>query len=244
MEADPVVANKDGRVNKHPANFRDLTGQVFGRWTVLSRAPSRIERGNNPVTMWKCRCSCGVETEVRAHDLTRGRTVSCGCFKDEVTRARLTTHGHSVGKGTRTYRCWQNMINRCTNPKNKVFSYYGGRGIMVCERWRNSFQAFLEDMGECLPGLEIDRVENDLGYSKENCRWVTHSANALNRIVTIFVEIKGERMLVSDWSSRSGVAAGLIRERLKNGWEPQRAVFESVKRRVDSFALSDVTVEL
>jgi len=125
----------------------------------------------------KCKCDCGEEKVVLRSNLSSGTTTSCGCYAREQTIAKSTKHGM---RGTRTYNIWANMLQRCHNEKHPAFERYGARGISVCERWRESFAAFLEDMGPCPDGLEIDRADNELGYFKENCRWATRTTNNRN----------------------------------------------------------------
>lgn len=163
--------------------FRDLTGGRFGRLTVQDYAGR-----HNCNHYWLCRCDCGTTATVERRQLVSGKTTSCGCYARELRLARMReqperfrgsrrTHGRF---GSALYRSWAAMIQRCTNPKRENYSYYGGRGITVCARWR-VFENFAADMGERPPGTTLERNDNDKGYEPGNCRWATMQEQSNNR---------------------------------------------------------------
>ncbi len=162
---------------KHSNKFKDISGQPFGKWTVLKYA------GSNGRAYWLCRCECGNECEVGGKELRNGHSTQCKrCQARQI--GSNPKHGHAKSgnkKASRTYRSWECMIDRCTNRKHKAYKNYGGRGITVCDRWRNSFENFLADMGMRPEGMTIDRIENDGNYEPGNCRWATLSQQRRNQ---------------------------------------------------------------
>lgn len=158
--------------------FKDLTGQRFGRWSVISFAGMVGTEGAH----WNCVCDCGTEREVRSLNLRRGKTLSCGCYNLEAIAERNHIHGHAErGSKPPEYLAWENMRRRCNNPADPRFKWYGARGISVCERW-NSFMNFLADMGmKPSPEHSIDRIDNDGNYEPGNCRWTTSIVQQNNR---------------------------------------------------------------
>jgi len=162
----------------------DHAGQRFGRWLVL-----RHVVGSSP-TQYECRCDCGREKAVYALHLRRGFSTSCGCYAAEVNSRRPRNHptsqpqhGHAVGyRQSPTYVSWARMKDRCTNPKTHAYEYYGGRGITVSQRWLESFENFLADMGERPPDRTLDRYPDpDGNYEPGNCRWATKLEQRHNR---------------------------------------------------------------
>jgi hypothetical protein len=189
-----------------------IVGDRFGRWTVLATDKPRHHL---------CRCACGTSRVVYDGSLKNGASPSCGC----LTLERMTTHGHVVGgKASPTYSVWAAMIARCKNPNLKAFKNYGGRGITVCERWRLSYEAFLEDMGECPQGLSIERENNDGNYEPGNCRWATRAEQNRNRRGNRLITFRGETHSMIEWTEILPLGLDTLRGRLdKLGWSVERA---------------------
>lgn len=178
--------------NKKPAhNFKDITGQRFGRLVVVERA----EQNQGRKAMWECVCDCGKQTVVRGTNLNSGHTTSCGCLSDERIAKLNFSHGK---RRTRLYRIWSSMKTRCYNPKDEHYARYGGRGITVCDAWRNDFQAFYDwaiangyDENAAYGKCTIDRIDNDKGYYPDNCRWADMKTQNNNKSTKRKVKING-----------------------------------------------------
>ncbi len=190
-------------------------GAVFSRLTVLSLidGPGR--------TRVSARCECGAERICRADHLLSGRSKSCGCLSREAVSARQSTHRLSK---SREYKIWGGMVQRCTNPKVPHFERHGGRGIRVCDRWRE-FENFLADMGtRPSPRHSIERTNNDGNYEPGNCVWATAAQQAMNKTTTRLVTINGETNPLSEWRTRIGLSSSAFHSRIKLGWTVERAL--------------------
>lgn len=203
----------------------------FGRLTVLGEAPRIVSPSGFAALAALVRCDCGVEKVIRARGLVVGDTESCGCLQKELTAVKIAersrTHGQS-GKTTRTpeYYTWTTMKSRCLNPNDANYGRYGARGITVCDRWRDSFEAFFVDMGP-RPSAKhsIERQDNDGNYEPGNVRWATGSEQAINRSSSTAVTIDGRTQTVIEWSRETGMDPMTIYARLYKGWDARRAVF-------------------
>jgi len=169
-------------------HFIDLTGNSYGRLVVIKRDDS-----TKKYTKWFCLCNCGNTKSIRGDALKSGVTKSCGC---------LNVTSHQTHKMTKTteYIAWHSMKSRCYNESYKGFDHYGKRGITVCSRWLNSFENFYADMGEKpTPKHSLDRINNDGGYSPENCKWSTYSEQNRNRRTSVLVDIDGVTKPLKEW---------------------------------------------
>ena len=154
----------------------DMTGKRFGRLVVLSREPN----DRHGFAVWKAICDCGNTTIVLGISLRRGAIRSCSCFQKEIASAMKFKHGHGrTGNTTREYNSWSNMKSRCLRPEGHHIKGY--KGITICDRWLNSFENFLEDMGPRPIGETLDRIENRGNYEPGNCRWATPKTQQNNR---------------------------------------------------------------
>lgn len=190
----------------------DLSGQRFGMLTVVSRVGS-VRNGASMTPTWRVACDCGREKVVRASNLRAGQTKSCGCV--------FIRHGMY---GTPEYRAWVSMLGRCTNPSIRSYPNYGGRGIRVCPEWED-FETFFAAMGRRpTSGHSLDRIDVNGNYEPANCRWATVKEQARNKRTSHVLSVGGESATISEWAERTGIGKGTIRERLRRGWSPERAI--------------------
>lgn len=198
----------------------DLTSQVFGELTVLSRIQASGQ------AKWLCRCSCGKTTITLGYNLRKGLTKSCGCYRALKSSTLNLIHGHSrVAKRSREYSSWINMKNRCYLPSKPDYSRYGALGIQVCDRWLASFQNFLEDMGECPQDHSLDRIDFLGNYEPSNCRWANNITQANNRKNVKQITYNGKTQSVADWCRELNLSHRTIRARIYDyGWNPEKAL--------------------
>jgi hypothetical protein len=190
------------------------------RLTPIAYLPGRNKTGRR--SAYVCRCDCGNETTIEVNDFRKGRTKSCGCFKRERMRTMTLSHD-----GTRKpeYSVWHMMKIRCLNPNATCFAHYGGRGITVCDRWRDSFAAFYADMGpRPSQNHSLDRIDNSKGYEPDNCRWNTSFVQARNRRSTRLLSAFGKSQCISDWAVEYGLTVPCLFARLRKGIQLEDAL--------------------
>ena len=192
--------------------FIDLSGNTFGRLTVIRRGENAKDR-----TTWVCRCECGTEKTIHGSSLKSGIVVSCGCYHRERVRNASRTHGMSQ---TKLYKTYYAMMARCHKEQHPSYPDYGARGISVCDEWRDDKTKFIRWALEngYKPELSIDRKDNNKGYSPENCRWTTMDVQAMNKRGLRMITINGETKNLSTWLKQNGIAYRNFYERIAAGW--------------------------
>ena len=204
----------------------DLTGRIFENLTVLRRAPSLKRANGGPLVRWVCRCACGQEVVVRTDKLRSGKRKACG-VNGHFFRIRSEDHRDEWKSPER--RSWDAMWKRCTKDGHKNFNNYGGRGIKVCDDWKN-FYVFLFDMGP-RPSLDysIERIDVNGDYEPGNCKWATKAEQDRNKRNNVYVEYEGERVLLMDVVAKLGVDRGIVYGRLRSGWPLEEALAVPVR---------------
>jgi len=210
--------------------FIDLTGQKFGRLTVIEKA----EKTKHGATKWRCKCECGNETFVISDELRKGATQSCGCYKKEISK--ILAKEHIAGKnkthgktGTLIYKEWSEMKRRCFNSHDTSFQYYGARGITVCEKWKNDFEAFYEDVSK-LPnfgkeGYSLNRIDNNGNYEPDNVGWANDITQANNRRTTILINYNNKKYPLSELARMYRVSSKKLYKRyIVLHWDIEKAL--------------------
>ena len=191
-------------------NLIDMTGKRFGKLLVLALGE---RRGTTP--LWVCKCDCGESLEASGSELRAGRYKSCGCFRVEAIAGRNTTHG---GTKSPEYRVWQAMKLRCLSKNSVGYHNYGGIGITICERWLASYQSFIQDMGNRPSSRHtLERKDNSLGYSPENCVWATYTEQANNTRKNVTVVSNGSTYTVAQWARLNGEHPQTVYARIRRG---------------------------
>lgn len=162
------------------SRLKDLSGQRFGKWLVIERAPKNyVAPCGSTSPQYICKCDCGNIVTVIGKNLSGGHSTNCGCVRKESLPSSIRTHGDSRGNTKRLYSIYNNMINRCYNSKTSHYDRYGGRGISVCQQWRGNYEAFRSWAFEngYRDDLTIDRIDNDGNYEPDNCQWISAAEN-------------------------------------------------------------------
>lgn len=195
--------------------FRDLTDQTFTRLTV--KGIIDFDTKHRPI--WLCQCICGNWVRTTTNQLTSGNTKSCSCLQKEINIRRLTKHGKSH---TSEYIAWKQMRKRCQNPADSSFHNYGERGITICDKWQ-TFEGFYEDMGERPEGMTVERQDNELGYSLDNCVWGNRTIQARNKRTTLQITYQNRTQPLAVWCEELNLTYEFIYHRLHRGWTPEQA---------------------
>lgn len=207
----------------------NLTGRRFGKLVVVREVePIRDSKGKK-YHCWECKCDCGNTTFVTTQNL-KGKTTSCGCYLKEVVGQQTLKHGY---RKTRLYNIYNGMKQRCNNPQNHNYPNYGGRGITVCDEWNkaNALPIFVKWAMEngYRDDLTLDRIDNEKGYSPDNCRWATHLEQANNTRRNIYLNYDGERYSISQFSRKFGVNHRVVSKMLKEGFKAEEILLRGKK---------------
>lgn len=194
----------------------ELSGSRFGKWVVLSYAGPSPNKAKS--AMWSCICDCGTESIVFGFALRNGSSTSCGCSVSERNRAYKAKQNIAGQSRHRLYNTWGHMRDRCLNPSSDSWHNYGGRGIKICPEWESPL-AFIEwaQSAGYRPGLTLDRIDNDLGYSSDNCRWATAKEQHENKRTNLLIKIDGEVKCFKSWADHFGVNHSTAKARFRKG---------------------------
>lgn len=206
---------------------QNLIGQKYGMLTVMEKLDPFIDKGGRKRQKYRCVCDCGNTHDVEIHHLLSGKIKSCGCLRNNPN-PRNNSHPFV---GTRIYQIWGNMVNRCTNPNNPAYKDYGGRGIAVCNEWRDfkEFHRWAVENGYS-DSLQIDRIDNDRGYYPDNCRWADRVTQANNKRTNVIVEIEGKKDTLKNIARKYGIDYKVLHRRISLGWTLDRAIHQPVRK--------------
>ena len=208
--------------------FKDLTGQRFGRLVVIHLEDDYVSPSGYHKKRWLCHCDCGNDVIVWSGNLINSHTQSCGCQHLEKIATGNTKHGI---RNTRVYRIWTDIITRCENPNSEYYGKYGGRGIKMCDEWRNDPLSFYEwsIANGYADGLSIDRKNNDGNYEPSNCRWSNRVEQANNTSRNHYITYKDKTMTIAQWARETGLSNKTIADRLALGWDVESALTTTIK---------------
>jgi hypothetical protein len=224
--------NKIWNMEFRMGKFKDITGQRFDRWLVLSRAGS-IGR----YAAFLCRCDCGTERIIRGHHLSTGASKSCGCLAVEERSKTMKKSNERRWQNhkkhhPRLYRIWTDIRRRCLKESRPEYKNYGAKGIKMCPDWDGDFITFYKwaiNNGYS-DNLTIDRINPFGDYEPNNCRWITNQEQQRNRKYHVIITVDGVSKKAWEWEAETGIPAEIIRQRIISGWSPERAVFEAIHK--------------
>lgn len=198
--------------------FNDLTGNKYGRLTVVGLSPKKSGRKS----FWVCKCLCGNEHLVRSDSLKSGNVQSCGCLKKEQDKDNLTKNHRHKESHTHLHNTWLRMKARVSNRNNKRYERYGGRGITMCDDWFNSYESFRDwaKANGYNENFTIERVDVNGNYEPNNCTWIPFAEQANNRTTTIWVEWEGRKQNIAQWAKELGFNRGTLYDRYHRGDRP------------------------
>ena len=206
------------------------TGDRYGRLMISREIDSKICNRSSKGTFNKrrflCKCDCGNEKKLFLVNLRAGTTKSCGCLKKYLDKK-----GTHLKTGSREYRSWGSMKQRCTNKNAKEYNNYGGRGIKICEEWLDNFETFYKDMGDRPEGTSIDRIDNNGNYTLGNCRWSTRKEQQNNMRNVKKYKFKNQTMTISEWSQKISIESHTLYTRVRRGWGFKRAIETPVNKK-------------
>lgn len=208
-----------------------MIGQRFGRLIIVADAGRVLQPSGQSKKVWECLCDCGKKVIVRQGKLRLGTTKSCGCFRVDNTTEMRTTHGKH---GTTEFNILAGIKQRCLNPNSDAYKHYGGRGITVCDRWlgKDGLENFISDMGpRPSPEHTIDREDNSMGYSPDNCRWATAKEQANNTRRNTFIEFDGQTKTLIEWATIYGIKSSTLCQRLyRSKWTIEKSLTTPIKK--------------
>lgn len=202
----------------------NLIGKRFNNWVVIGEA-----KKINGMTMWKCKCSCGVEKNVYQKHLKSGASKSCGCYKNKITSARMKINNPTIRKHnmykSRLYGIWSSMKHRCNNINDINYKLYGGRGIKVCNEWKGfiTFKDWALSNGYN-DNLTLDRIDVNGDYEPNNCRWITIQEQQYNKRTNHLITYNNKTQTVTEWADELGINRNTLFGRIDRGWNIERAL--------------------
>lgn len=221
-----------------PKNVIDMTGQHYGRYTVLEY----IGQNKDHKAVWKCRCECGTIKNVSGKDLRSGNTKSCGCYNRDkaMQNPALWKPKHGLSKHP-LHQVWSDIKTRCYNKKDRSYKWYGARGIKLCDVWMD-FKAFYEwsIKNGYENGLTLDRINPNGNYSPDNCRWVGMKIQQNNRRNNKMLNINGVSKTMSEWADEYDVNYRLVKSRIRAGWTPEKALSQR-KQDIKTITIGEET---